>query len=231
MSRTDLPAHLSVHDVGPETLSRVADILQRLQGEGIGPVMLLVIPGHDWREQDLNQLREWVDQGHQLAAHGWMHRVEKRRTLWHKFHGTLLSRHVAEHLSLPPSGILELMRRSYAWFQTQKLPAPRHYVPPAWGLGRVSMPELATLPYESVEVLRGVLYPKAGCFRKIPLTGYEADTPLREIFLRGFNQWNHHRALQAGHIRISIHPNDFSLRLAEEILRDCHQYDCGPEFI
>lgn len=223
-----MKAQLSIHDVAPETLPQVADMLNRLQA--CGPLMLLVIPGKAWSVENLDQLREWAGQGHVLAGHGWVHHVDRHRSLYHKIHGRLISRFVAEHLSLTSAEILDLMRRCYAWFEANNLPAPTHYVPPAWGLGKVTLAQLRDQPFASVETLRGVCYPEENRFCKLPLLGYEADTPLRAWFLKKFNTWNRRNAMQRSAIRISLHPYDFTLRLADEILLDCRRYQCQASF-
>ena len=55
-------------------------------------------------------------------------------------------------------------------------------------------------------------------FQKLPLTGYEADTPFREFFLR---RWNAAQARAARRknlpLRISIHPDDLELRVADQM--------------
>lgn len=55
-------------------------------------------------------------------------------------------------------------------------------------------------------------------FQKLPLTGYEADTAFRECFLR---RWNASQARSAARsnrpLRISIHPDDLELRLADQL--------------
>ena len=223
------PAHLSIHDVAPDTLPEVTEMLSKLKAAGIGPVMLLVIPGLEWQAAQIDHLREWVGQGHVLAAHGWVHHVDQRRTWKHKLHGVVLSRYVAEHLSLSSEEIIDLMRRSYEWFPKKGLPAPTHYVPPAWGLGEISMEQLSGLPYRTVEVLSGVIYPQEHRILKMPLVGYEADTYLRSVFLGAFNAWNRKQASEQTVIRLSLHPYDFTYKRAQDILPDCRRYTCRPE--
>ena len=124
-----------MHDVMPETLSLVEDFLAFCSTHAIPPMTLLVVPGCDWRDEQLDRLRDLAGLGHELAAHGWLHRVGTPQSLYHRLHSTLLSRNVAEHLALDGESILALMRRSHAWFAEHDLPAPSLYVPPAWALG------------------------------------------------------------------------------------------------
>lgn len=217
-------AHLSIHDLAPHTLDVVGDMLARLKAAGHPPAMLLVIPGLDWTPAQLQQLRNWAQAGHPLAGHGWRHQVAKRRGLVHTLHGMLISRHVAEHLALPPDAILELMHRCHQWFAEHDLPSPAHYVPPAWALGRVSPVQLATLPFQSVETLRGVWYPSARQFEVMPLLGFEADTRFRAAFLRLFNACNRLRSRHHRITRIALHPYDLELELAKQILPICQRF-------
>ena len=109
-------ALLSVHDVMPQTLAPVADILARLRCLGLPPATLLIVPGCRWDADELAQLRRWQKQGHELAAHGWHHRARAIRGLRHRLHAALLSRDAAEHLALSSDEIAALMRRAHDWF-------------------------------------------------------------------------------------------------------------------
>ena len=111
------------------------------------------------------------------------------------------------------------MNRSRDWFSRHGLAAPTTYIPPAWALG---LPEaaLGELPYRCVEVLSGViLLSGAGVTRRrLPLVGFEADTPLREHVLRAWNRRQRKIARRDRKpLRVSIHPHDAQLRLAEEL--------------
>lgn len=210
-------ALVSLHDLMPETLPHCEVILQKLAEHGVPPVPLLVVPGRQWSDAQLVRLRELATQGHEIVAHGWLHQTEPRR-LFHRVHAALISRKVAEHLDLDSAGILELLRRSQNWFKENKLPIPENYVPPAWALGQIKVDDLAQAPFTRIEVTRGILFPKANHLQKLPLTGYEADTPLRAAFLKKWNKRQAKRA-RAKHLplRISIHPNDLNLRLADQL--------------
>ena len=117
------------------------------------------------------------------------------------------------------------MRENHAWFAGQGLPAPTHYVPPAWALGRISRRQLEDLPFATVEVLRGVIDVASGRLDPMPLLGYEADTGLRSLFLRSFNAWNRMAADFTGRCaRISLHPFDLTFRLKDRIPLDCQQF-------
>ena len=222
----------------PHTLERVDRILLWLEERQVPPVTLLVVPGLDWEDRQIARLHDLAEQGHELAAHGWLHQTKPRR-LFHRIHSTLISRNVAEHLDLDSGEILALMTRSRNWFDANKLPLPDFYVPPAWALGPISKSDLLQVPYTRIETTRGFIYleniagtaenqlnterrktakPATLRFQKLPLTGYEADTAFREFFLR---RWNAHQAKLATTkdltLRISIHPDDLDLRVADQL--------------
>jgi predicted deacetylase len=225
---TNQPAHLSIHDVCPETLGRVGDVLEVLQQLGHDRAMLLVIPGKAWEPHQVDQLRRWQDAGHVLAGHGWVHQVEKRKTLYHKLHGALLSKNVAEHLALDAEGIKGLIQRCSDWFADNGFVRPDHYVPPAWAMGRIRLADLRGLPFKTYETFRGVYGTESDRFVPKCLTGYEADTWLRAAGCRAFNAWNSWRAGVGRPLRISLHPYDLELKLKPDLMRHCGRVSSTP---
>jgi len=214
-------ALISIHDVMPETLPAVDVLLLALGQIPARAVTLLVVPGRAWQQSDIAWLHTQQGKGYSLAGHGWLHRCEKPQTLYHRMHSLLLSRNVAEQLSLPRAEIHQLMARCHRWFTDQGLRGPTLYVPPAWAMGDIDRPLLRTLPFKRYETLRGIYHADCDVFDPLPLTGYEADTSLRRLFLRGFNTFHRHRAANAGlPLRIGIHPHDLENRLAADLLRD-----------
>ncbi|MCF1184941.1 polysaccharide deacetylase family protein [Marichromatium gracile] len=221
----DTPRTLvSVHDVMPETLPRVERLLALLEAERVYPVTLLVVPGGAWDRTALARLRQWQQRGHELAGHGWHHRVGRYGGWYHRLHARLISRDVAEHLALDAEGIGALISRCHAWFGDQGLDAPELYVPPAWAMGRIARSALAELPFERYEYLSGVLSAESGLFAPVPMLGYEADTAARARAVRLWNRINRSRARARGWLRIGIHPQDLELRLAESLRQDLRGY-------
>lgn len=214
------PVLVSIHDCMPETMGLVEALLERLRRAALAPVTILVVPGRNWDEAGLARLRAWAEEGHELAAHGWRHETRPRR-LYHRLHAALLSRNVAEHLDLDSAGVLELLHRSRDWFASVDLPTPELYVPPAWALGPIGRDDLEKAPFPMIETTRGLLFPreKGGpVFRSLPLVGFEADTALREGFLRRWNRFQWTRAARTGRpLRLSLHPHDPELRLRDQL--------------
>lgn len=208
-------ALISIHDVTPERFDDVTRLVEALELRGLAPVTLLVVPGREWTPAAIDRLRQWQTDGHQLAGHGWWHRVGRPRRLGHLLHATFISRACGEHLALAASDILTLMRHSHRWFAQWDLQQPQLYVPPAWALGRIDRSALESQPFTQVETLRGVHDVAAGSFRPLPLLGFEADTPARAAALRLWNR----RAGQDVHTRVAIHPADTRLRLRTDLAR------------
>lgn len=209
---------VSIHDVMPATLDRVERIFARLVEARLLPVTLLIVPGTGWRHDDLVRLRAMFDAGAQPAGHGWCHEARQVRGFRHRLHSALISRMAAEHLALSRREILRLMLRNHRWFGGHGLPAPRLYVPPAWAMGAVPRHLLDRLPFEQFETLAGVYDARVRKFHRLPLAGFEADTPFRAASVRGFNVLNRGLArTRRRPLRLGIHPDDFELRLADDL--------------
>lgn len=208
-------ALISLHDVMPETLGPTAAVLAALERRRLGPVMLLVVPGRNWKAPDLRRLRRWQAAGHGLAAHGWDHRAARVVGLRHRVHAALLSRHAAQHLALDAGGIEAVMRASHDWFEGRDLRPPRLYVPPAWALGPLPRARLTALPYRWVETLGGVHDVVTGRVDRTPVMGFEADTFPRALALTAGNAV----ARRCRRVRLAIHPGDPQRRLRRALWR------------
>lgn len=213
-----LNAVVSIHDVMPSTLDRVERLTQLASASGIHALTLLVVPGCDWKLGELERLRHWYEAGHTLAGHGWKHRCDRIVGWYHRLHSLVISRDVAEHLEQSAAGRIEMMRRCADWFASNGLPHPKLYVPPAWALGKVSLSRLRQTPFELIETQTGVLQLSQNRFHRLPLIGFEADTQLRKRCLRCLNSLNFHWSnCTARPLRVSLHPFDLDLLLAEDL--------------
>src|SRR5690606_35164525 len=127
------PMHalVSIHDLNPEQLPQIQQLVDCLPESAYPTVSLLVVPGLAWRPEHIQQLQRWQASGLRLAGHGWRHHVAHIRGLRHRLHASLISRNVAEHLALSSDQILQLLQRCHAWFAAHDLAAPDYYVPPA----------------------------------------------------------------------------------------------------
>lgn len=223
-TRVSIRTLVSVHDVMPETLERVQHVLDLCARVNPGPITLLVVPGRHWDSAQIDRLRGWQAAGHRLAGHGWLHWVEGFGGLYHRLHGAVISRRVAEHLALDRTAIVRLIRRCHGWFESQGLAPPDLYVPPAWAMGAIPPADLAALPFPRYEVLTGVRDAANGQLLPLPMLGYEADTPARALAIRLWNRVNRRRAATRGWLRIAIHPDDLDLRLAADLRDDLHRF-------
>ncbi|MBB4266452.1 polysaccharide deacetylase family protein [Roseospira visakhapatnamensis] len=228
-SRPAPAAIVSLHDVMPETLSRVIDLLGLLESHGLGPVDLLVVPGRAWRPAQIDQLRAWQGAGHRLAGHGWRHKVERIRGWKHRLHSRLVSRDVAEHLALDAEGIAALIRRCHAWFGAHDLMVSDLYVPPAWAMGPLARARLRDLPFRRYEVFGGLLDARTGRLSPSPMVGFEADTWGRVWPVRLFNGANRAWAAASGApLRVGLHPFDLEYRLGGDLRRLITRLGAGP---
>lgn len=227
------PAHgaihkalISIHDVMPETLSAVGELIDAFGTIPPASVTLLVVPGRSWQRDDVAWLHEYQHLGYRLAGHGWIHSCGAPQSLYHWLHSFFLSRRAAEHLSLSSSQIKELITRCHQWFAYQGLNSPALYVPPAWAMGNVARSLLQRLPFSQYETLSGVYHCDHDAFDRLPLTGYEADSPPRTLFLRRFNWCQRYRAVHTGlPLRMVIHPHDLQHRMAGDLLADLHSVE------
>jgi predicted deacetylase len=215
-----IPALVSIHDVMPSTLDKVDAIIATLKQYGINTATLLVVPGKNWQKNETTKLQQYAQQGFELAGHGWHHHITQYGGLIHRLHGLIISKNVAEHLSLDCAGISRLIEQCHGWFAQHNLPAPSLYVPPAWAMGNISRSRLRRLPFRYYEYFSGIYDSKLDVFERIPMVGYEADAWLRAPFVALWNRLNFIGAQHQQRLRFSIHPNDFELLLHKTLSRD-----------
>ena len=208
--------YISIHDVAPNNIEKIECIINLLQNQyGINKLCLLVIPGLKWEKKQVKQLVSWQDSGLEIAAHGWNHRAKGGKSLYHMIHGFFISGNCAEHLSKNRETIMDLIKKSYNWFVDNHFSPPTLYVPPAWALGNINTEDLPGLPFRNFECTTGIYFKEK--YQFIPLVGFEATTYYRAFFLRFFNFLNYLLAKFIGVLRITIHPTDFQLYLANDI--------------
>ena len=228
-SRTEaapIPASLvSIHDLMPSTMPAVRRALDLLSDTGTKPATLLVVPGSGWSRDGIHELKALERNGHPLAGHGWLHRIERFGSPYHWLHGHTVSRRVAEHLALDADGIVALINRCHTWFGDNGLDPPALYVPPAWAMGAVPLARLAVdCPFPLYETFTGVIDARTRRLRRIPMLGYEADRTLRIPVIRAWNAINRRVARSNGLLRIGIHPHDPQLHLRHDLIADLNLY-------
>jgi predicted deacetylase len=209
---------ITIHDVVPETLDDILKIIVTMDSFGLPPAPILVSPGCEWTNGQIQTLQKLTEKGHEPVGHGWIHHVQNIRGLRHRIHAILLSRNAAEHLALSADQLEDMLHRCHAWFPEHDLPAPTMYVPPAWGLGKLPRKTMRRLSFRYYETLNGIYDSQTNTFTRLPLVGFEADTRARAVGLTLFNAANITLArLTRKPLRIAIHPKDLELRLGGEL--------------
>lgn len=212
-----MKALISIHDVMPETLPLIRSILGELPEQCHRNLTLLVVPGRKWSASDIEQLRYWQACGYRLAGHGWLHEARQISSVYHRVHSGLISRNVAEHLSLETDELRSLLKDNHKWFWDNELDSPDFYVPPAWAMGKLHGDDLANSPFRYFENMGGVYDAVTRKFVALPLAGFEADTVFRSTYLAVWNVCNYRMASEGRPLRIAIHPEDFRLRRASQL--------------
>lgn len=210
----------------PGTLDDVREIIQFLEGHGTGPVTLLIVPGRKWEKSGISFLKELENDGYKLAGHGWTHQRLRTASFAHGVHSRLMSRDYAEHLSLEREEIMNIVRRSYGWFQKEGLKPPILYIPPAWAIGKISKNDLKELPFRFYETMMRIHDSDTGSSSKLPLVWFNADTSLRVFSSHVSNALNKAiGALSNQPVRIAVHPIDLRLGFASHLSLALDQCD------
>ena len=212
-----MKAIISMHDVMPHTLTKVHEFIDLFSPLDASSITLLVVPGLHWSGQQLDQLHSWQAQGFILAGHGWLHETREINTVYHRLHSAIISRKAAEHLSLKTEEICQLLENCYQWFIQHDFARPDLYVPPAWAMGVITPEQLQKAPFRYFENTSGLYDSKTNTHKNLPLIGFEADTIFRQTSLKIWNRMNMAVSSDKRPLRISLHPYDLDLRLANSI--------------
>ena len=134
-----MQSYISIHDVSPKNLDKIKSIINFLQNQfQINKICILVIPGLNWNKKQIQKLQSWQHDGIEIAAHGWKHRAQNKKSFYHKIHSLIISANCAEHLSKNRQEIIDIVKRSYSWFIDNGFKKPTLYVPPSWALGKIT---------------------------------------------------------------------------------------------
>ena len=208
--------YISIHDVAPENINTIENIVNVLRFKyNITKLSLLIIPGLNWNTEQIKKMKNWQVQGIQVVAHGWTHVAQKKKSFLHIIHSFIISKDCAEHLSKNREDIVHLINKSFNWFIKNNFESPTLYVPPAWALGKINRNDIFLLPFDMVECTTGMFY--KGKYRFLPLIGFEAKTLIRSKLLKFFNVINFIFGKLVGIVRITVHPNDFNLLLSDDV--------------
>ncbi|MEM8735439.1 MAG: DUF2334 domain-containing protein [Planctomycetota bacterium] len=201
-----LDALVSIHDVMPESMEQVGELVELCRRCAVPSPMLLIVPGKAWRPAEIVQIRRWQEQGCELAGHGWSHETSAITSWYHRVHRLLLSRNVAEHLSMSSDHVVSLIQRCSEWFPAQGLEPPILYVPPEWAISSVTNDLLRNGGFRMLETTTGIRIPSIDRHLRLPVLGFEADACSTNTFSQRFNQVCRQVAKRIGIFRISLHP-------------------------
>lgn len=134
---------VSLHDVSPRTQPAFETMLTELAAMGVNRCSLLVIPDHHGlgRFRDDPVFSRWLERlaaaGHELVAHGYFHRRERRaaESPWARWLTGVYTAGEGEFYDLPEAAAAELLARAQDDFATLNAPAPVGFIAPAWLLG------------------------------------------------------------------------------------------------
>lgn len=71
--------YVSIHDASPHNLNNIDNIIDILHSKfNIKKICILVIPGLNWNKKQIKKLKSWEHNGIQIAAHGWIHKSQKK---------------------------------------------------------------------------------------------------------------------------------------------------------
>lgn len=222
---------ISVHDVMPETLPEICEIVEALERRGRRPVTLLVAPGRRWRARQVDELRRFQDRGHELAGHGWRNGVPGSAGIPRRPARLAVTADTAEHRRHDGKGIARLIRRCREWFADQGLGAPRLYVPPAWVMGRIRRLDIRRLGFRYFEYAGGYYDAAIGVYQRVPIVGFEADGALRAAWLRLCNRINCASSHRNGWLRVAIRPTDPNRSLSTDLACLIRQCDGEPVLV
>jgi len=209
--------NISIHDVRPNNVYKIINIINLLFDKyNIRKITLLVIPGLNWNDKQIEILKSLQNKaGIELAAHGWCHKSDSIKTIYHYMHSKLISADSAEHLSKSKLSIIKILNNSHLWFSNQGLNSPTLYVPPAWALGNINKEDLSEISFNEFEMTSGAFINNKFIF--IPLIGFEVKTYFKFIIVKILNLINYLLYSFFGVLRIAIHPDDFNLLLKRDL--------------
>jgi predicted deacetylase len=131
---------VSLHDVAPPYEREIRRQLALLRGEGVGPVVLKVVP--NWHGKHplaaapslVDLLHEEARRGSQLVLHGLEHRSHGRLrgTATIRMRGEIFARGAAEFLSFTRGQAAEAVRAGLSSFEASGLPRPSTFCAPGW---------------------------------------------------------------------------------------------------
>lgn len=223
---------VSLHDVSPRTRPAFETMLTELAAWGVDRCSLLVIPDHHGRGRfrDDPAFCRWLERlagaGHELVAHGYFHRRERRaaESPWARWVTRVYTAGEGEFYDLPEAQAAELLGRAQAEFATLDAPAPVGFIAPAWLLGEEAARAVRAAGFQYTTRLTEVEDFRAG--ETIPARSmvYSCRNAWRRAASLAWNGALARRLRPSPLARLSLHPPDLAhptvWRQVRDIVRD-----------
>lgn len=209
---------VSLHDVSPRTRPTFETMLAELATLGVDRCSLLVIPDHhgQGRFRDDPGFCRWLEGlaagGHELVAHGYFHRRERRQaeSPWARWITRVYTADEGEFFDLPEAQAAELLGRTQADFATLNAPAPVGFIAPAWLLGEEAARAVRAAGFEYTTRLTQVEDFRTG--ETIPARSmvYSCRNAWRRAASLAWNGSLARRLRSSPLARLSLHPPDLA---------------------
>lgn len=206
---------ISLHDVAPATWPACQRLLQMLDGLGVSPVTLLVVPDYhsSGTVAQAPEFRRAIEQrlkvGDEIALHGYFHwddsQPPRQPVEW--FKRRVLTAAEAEFAALDLR--LARARLQAGLDMLQALGWPVHgFVAPAWQLGAAARAALTELPFVYTTTRTDIWrLPQWQAFRS-PSLVYSVRSCARRRLSLHWNDFLARRLSDSSLLRVSLHPVD-----------------------
>ncbi len=220
---------VSIHDVAPQTWPDCQRLLQAVQAVAEIPVTLLVVPhyhgSHVSPASYEKMLGNLIEQGHELALHGYTHRdIGAPKAAMHtRFVRNIYTQREGEFAAIDATTARHLLDLGLSWFRQRNWPV-KGFVAPAWLLSEDAWRTLREFPFEYTTTWRHFYLLPQGPRLLAPSMVYTArNTVGRSVSPRWASLLN--LCLKtAPLVRLSLHPRDASyphlVRHAQQLLSD-----------
>jgi len=206
---------VSLHDVSPLTHQACERIVRELGTLGISRLSLLVIPDHHGRGHFLKapDLCSWLQaraaEGHEIVAHGYFHRRERRdkEDLVQRMTTRVYTADEGEFYDINRARAAELVSRANSELREAKLD-PHGFIAPAWLLSEEGESALRDQGCEYTTRLRTVTDLKSGEVYDSQSLCWSVRAAWRRAVSVFWNATLYRILRNSPLLRISIHPVD-----------------------
>ena len=203
---------VSVHDVAPSTWDACRRLIKGVRQVADIPLTLLVVPNYhrlgevagDAYEAQLNRC---LEQGHELALHGYTHLDEEPMGLLSRFDRTVRTAKEGEFAAMSQARATLHLERGTAWFAQHRWPLTG-FVAPAWLLSSGTWQALRDFAFGYTTTLnRFYLLPNRNSILS-PSLVYSSRNAWLYRASRGRNHLLASLLSEKSLLRLSLHPPD-----------------------